>query len=782
MSNKTEDIGVRIFTDYTQALKDLQTFVGSAGKEFSSLPKIVQQIGASVDALTAQIGKMGQTNGPRDLQQDLTVLPPVVERLAKAANLAADNLEKIGQKGRRGLRETNEEASRLSKTLDKLVTGGKAAGAAMAGWQAGKMVFAPHVDKMVDYDTKLAHLANVAMADKSPAERIAGKAQLNDAILDATRKGGGTRDDAADALQKMTGSGALSDKDALTMLPSVMKGATASGARPEEIADIGIRAMQNFGFKATDMPKIMDMAMKSGNLGGFELKDMAKWLPQQMAEAANLGMKGEKGLAQLLALNQASITTAGSTDMAGNNVANLLAKINSDDTKKDFKKQGIDLTGSLQHAIGKGVDPITAFAKLVDQVMLKDKRYVALEAKRKGATGKEQEDILEQQLALVQGSAIGNVLQDRQAKGAFLGFKKQSVEFDKQVSATTNGAADGTTDGNYSVIAAGPGFKQQQSQNELLNAQNEAMQKLVPSLNVFWDGVSKVGREYPVLSTALGGGYVAVTTLSAGAGVAAGVMMLLTKNATAASLALGRIPGVPGMPGSPGAPKGSGGKTPLPGGFGVKSNIAMALAYGAYDAYNIANNDSLSSKDKKIGYTGAAGGVAGALAGAQLGATVGSVIPGLGTLVGGIVGLTIGGLVGNHYGTKAGTAAGEAMFGDAKKSASNTYLDNLHEKSKLNSPEARQQMQTAFNPMTPPIALPSVVNAVPSMAIQRQMGTPGGNVEAVQRALTEGLKPLPIDARLKIDVAFNEMGKPYVTKQSVSGKGIRLDTGPMMIH
>ncbi|MFX7140141.1 hypothetical protein ABTH88_19650, partial [Acinetobacter baumannii] len=79
-----------------------------------------------------------------------------------------------------------------------------------------------------------------------------------------------------------------------------------------------------------------------------------------MAEAATLGMKGERGLAQLLALNQAAITTAGSTDAAGNNVVNLLSKINSSDTQNDFKKQGINLTGSLQAAAGKGIDPITA--------------------------------------------------------------------------------------------------------------------------------------------------------------------------------------------------------------------------------------------------------------------------------------------------------------------------------------------------------------------------------------------------------------------------------------
>jgi hypothetical protein len=54
--------------------------------------------------------------------------------------------------------------------------------------------------------------------------------------------------------------------------------------------------------------------------------------------------------------------------------------------------------------------------------------------------------------------------------------------------------------------------------------------------------------------------------------------------------------------------------------------------------------------------------------------------------------------------------------------------------------------------------------------------------EGLQQQLLNGLKPLPIDATLKVNIGFTEAGKPYVTSQRIEGRNIRLDTGPMMTH
>lgn len=574
MSNEKDDIGVRIVVDYQKALKDVQQFTDTFGKGFAGLPKIVQQVGASIDNLNSRIDKLGNNHGAQTVYQDFGKLPPVVEKLTASVDRLSDGVDRMAKRSARGLRETNDEATKLERTLGKIATGAKIAGAGVVGWQAGKMVMAPHIDRMLDYDTRLAQMANVAYAGKPVAERIAGKGEIDKVILGATRAGGGTREEALETLQRLVGSGALSEEDSRTMLPSIMRASSASGASPDQIADIGIRSMQNFGFKASDLPHVIDMAIKSGNLGGFELKDMAKWLPAQMAEAASIGMKGEKGFAQLLALNQASITTAGSTDVAGNNVSNLLSKINSSDTQLDFKKQGINLTGSLQAAAGQGIDPITAFARLIDTVMSKDKNYVALEAKRKSSTStEEQASIIEKQLLLAEGTAIGKVLQDRQARTAFLGFKKQGAVYNNQVNDVLANSG-GTTDDNFSVISSTPAFARQQSMNDALNAQNEVMQKLVPTLTSYWEWTSKIAKDYPGLSASMEGGKIAIGTLAAGTGAASIVMTLLTKNAAAASVALGAVGAAGSLPGAGDLPGGKGkfGKLPV-----IAGGAALAL-------------------------------------------------------------------------------------------------------------------------------------------------------------------------------------------------------------
>jgi len=709
MSN---DIILRVQADYAAALKSLQAFVGQAGKTMESVPKIFQLIEKSVVSLNDKVDQIGKSRGPDELYKDLSKLPDVVRQLAGSVDNLSGKVNQLGKQS--GAKNLTEDLKRANKEASALAMSFKAIGASAAGFQAGKMVLQPHLDRMVDYDTQLAHLVNVGMAGESVAARKAGKSEFNNVIMDAIRQGGGTREQGLDTLSKIMGSGVINDADAKTMLPTVLRGATASGATAEQIADIGIRSMQNFGFKAEDLPRVLDMAIKSGNLGGFELKDMAKWLPAQMAEAATLGMKGEKGLAQLLALNQASITTAGSTDMAGNNVVNLLSKINSNDTQNDFKKQGINLTGSLQAAVAKGIDPVTAFAHLIDKVMSKDKNYLALEKKRTSSSNSaEQAEILEKQLQLAEGTAIGKVLQDRQARGAYLGFKKQGAEFTKQIDATINDGAKGTMDGNFDVLSGTPGYMRQQAQNDALNAQNDALQKLVPALEWYWQGVSKTAREHPLLTTAMEGGKIAVATLAAGAGTASIVMALLSKNAGSAAVSLGLLRGTAaasgGVPGAVGGFKGA-----------MKLNAAMAAGVTALDIYGIASNDALSAKEKKIGYTSAAGGLAGALGGAAAGAAIGSIVPGIGTVGGFLVGGALA-MGGNYLGSKGGAALGQSMFGDSP------------------------------------------------------------NDDKVARALQDTLKSNPIEGKLQIKIAFDEAGKPYVANQSMQG-GFRLDTGPMLTH
>lgn len=126
------------------------------------------------------------------------------------------------------------------------------------------------------------------------------------------------------------------------------------------------------------------MAIAAGKEGSFELNDMARWLSQQMGAASAAGMKGKDDFVKILALNEAAAITAGSSDEAGNNVVNLLAKLTSKDIETaaagiNYNGKGIDFSGTLTEAREHGLNPIDALSSLIDKIVASDKRYQELQ-------------------------------------------------------------------------------------------------------------------------------------------------------------------------------------------------------------------------------------------------------------------------------------------------------------------------------------------------------------------------------------------------------------------
>jgi hypothetical protein len=444
--------------------------------------------------------------------------------------------QRPGEKIAGGMGQARREVERTTRAYDKLIKAGRTAVGIAAGVTAAKMVLAAPMNKTMDYGMRLAGMANTAFSDRNVAGRIAGKKELNDAIVKAVRHGGGTRDAAAGALDTMIASGAVPVKDAMALLPTLTRAASASGADPNQLANIAIRGMQTFKIGGKDMSKVIDMALVAGQEGGFELKDMAKWLPQQMAAARLSGLSGTSGLAKLLAANQASAITAGTKDEAGNNLVNLLAKINSNDTAKDAQKLGINLSGTLAAARAKGTDSIDAFLNLTEQVVAKDKKYQELRKKAGSAKGDDARANFESQADILQGSAIGKLIQDRQALMALVALMNNR-KYVKDVEGKVRGA-EGATEKNYAVVAQEMGFKNLQRQQEQEMASYNAFEKLGPTINKVNDHLVNAAREYPLFTTATVAATTALTALAAAAG-AAGLMSILTGGGKGAAAAAG---------------------------------------------------------------------------------------------------------------------------------------------------------------------------------------------------------------------------------------------------
>ena len=524
------------------------------------------------DRLSNQHNRTMQT-----VRRNFAGISDEITRLTRVTNAASGNLAGM--------------ARNIDRVLGGLRNMARAVPAAIAGLTAAKFVLGDPIRQTQSYDRRLADMSNTAFNDRSLAGRQAGMMELDASVVNAVRTGGGTRESAADTLNELISSGVMSAQASMKALPTIMRAATASNSDPKDLAQIAMTASQNFGIKGDDLGKALDMAVRAGTLGGFEVKDMARHLPAQMAAASGtLGMSGLTDFGRLLASNQASVMTSGTKDAAGNNLLNLLAKINAGETAKDFGKVGIDLPGSLAHARGKGMNAMDAFVRLVDKVVSADPRFTALKNQAAGmqATDPRRAATLSSMADIMMGSSVGKVIQDRQALMSLISEMMPSGR-DKVAEVVsgvdpTKGAAFGAVSSNYDLISTRAGFKAEQLANEKAIAMQTAMESVNPLLGQMADNLVNSAREHPKFTAAVTASTLALTALAAAAG-AAGFVNLLKRPPGVPPMVPAAIPAAAPAVGkaAAGAAAGAGAGAALAAGVGGAAAVGATaiVAYGA---------------------------------------------------------------------------------------------------------------------------------------------------------------------------------------------------------
>lgn len=152
-------------------------------------------------------------------------------------------------------------------------------------------------------------------------------------------------------------------------MPSIGRAATATGASLEDLSKAGFAAMSNLGVAAEDLARSFDIMAQAGKDGGFELKDMAQYLPSITAMASAKGMKGQEGLSEIAAALQIVRRGAGDASEAATNFNNILQKLNSNDSIKNFKKHGVDIQKVLKDAVKDGADPLEAALRAINKAL-----------------------------------------------------------------------------------------------------------------------------------------------------------------------------------------------------------------------------------------------------------------------------------------------------------------------------------------------------------------------------------------------------------------------------
>ncbi|MEO8343982.1 MAG: phage tail tape measure protein, partial [Gallionella sp.] len=411
------------------------------------------------------------------------------------------------------LRTMRSAASAAHETLMKVAR----VGAAVA---AGGYLLKSVAARPMAYDRRLALMANTAYSERDVSGRIAGKAELDKAIRAATKNGHGTPEQAAETLNTLIGSGAMgkgkSGIDAsMKLLPMLQEAAHGTGADANDLAQIAIAAKQNMGLSNEQISLAISKAIRAGQEGGFELSNMSRWLPQQMAMAANNGMKGMGGFESLISANQATRMTAGTADEAGNNLVNLLAKVTSNDTANDFKKQHVDLYGSLVANMGKGMNSLEAFAGIVQGIGSKDKKYLDLKAKVDAAkSDPEKQKLYESMADIMMAKGVGKTVQDRQALTGLFGMISPTGKY-KDVSAAVKKEQGAEIGISSRVIDSTLDAKADRLGNAKTYAAVDALGAVEGPLGVLLDGASETAETFPKLTAALYAATVAVGVYTA---------------------------------------------------------------------------------------------------------------------------------------------------------------------------------------------------------------------------------------------------------------------------
>lgn len=654
-----------------------------------------------------------------------------IDKVARSADRARDANGRFVSGSGSGLGHVAQDAVQAERSMGRLEAMARRTGTALskmggamgtardvgAGLMAGGYVAARAVQKPVAYEKQIAEMANSTYRKRDVAGRIAGMKDLDEAVKEAVRKGGGSREQAAGALGTMI-RGDLDDATARRLLPLVQKTATASQADPNELAMILVKGIKQGQFKVDEAEEVLEMALRAGDAGQFELKDQARWLPQIFSEGK--GMKGMGGYKQHLANLQAIAEVTGSSDQAGNAYYNLLGKLTAPDTAKNLENFGVNLLKELENAAKEGEDPVSAFVRIVEERVVNTNRsYKKLKAQLATAKGPERQALLQQAEEILQGSAVGRILQDREARLGFVGIMSQG-ETKKNVLAELDNAK-GAIDASYKVMASTTDAQLQQAANEKDIAASAAFSEVKPHIDNMLTGLRDAAQEFPRLTTVV---YEAATALGvfAAVGMAWGGSRMLRGGGGKVLGGVGKLLGGAGKTAVEAGGKATLAKTAADvGGKAVADATAKNIAketmqagaktfgksvplieggLAAYEIWQTENDPNLTRQQKDQENMATYGGLGGTLAGAAGGAAVGSVEPVVGTGIGAF----LGGLIGWWAGREAGEGAGKLIYSDPVSKAQTEERQPIELNAKLalevdglTLAEVMEKYQTEYN-------------------------------------------------------------------------------------
>jgi hypothetical protein len=353
-------------------------------------------------------------------------------------------------------------------------------------------VLKPKLDRAMDYDLRLRHVANTSSSERPATRSASARAlQANEAVIgDPLRRRQPRRCAGRLRRDDQQGQHAFTGTLPRELLPEIMKAATATDSAATDMSRIAAAGIQNFGMGAKAEPRAIakdwfNVAATGAKLGGFEMKNQAQYLPEQMALAGQVGMSGKTDFANLVMLNQAVEKASGTPDKAAVNVKQLLTDLGSQHFRQRVHQTtGVNFTKFAVENRLKGEGMIDSAMDLIDRRCRSTPRTSSCSATRRhhrpGAQGR-----IESSMKMIEGSETSKFFHNQESVQAVAAYRANR-EF---IRSGQKEALSGTDrDRREPRVPAGRReVADRQARPESTNAMQSSMDKLTP----FIGGVSR---------------------------------------------------------------------------------------------------------------------------------------------------------------------------------------------------------------------------------------------------------------------------------------------------
>ena len=458
-------------------------------------------------------------------------------------------------------------------------------GGAMGAYMAAKGVIGTPLERARSFETKVFDAStSVTGGYKGMTHQQVSSTnkQLSEYARSAVRDGHGTVDGVGDAAGILAASGLYKTVNELKIpLLAISKTAFANGASEQDLALL-TQQIRQFGVISERTQIALDRATTSGFSGGFELRDMARLLPEVLPFAKTAGYSGEEGLNAVTTHMQLARKYTGLPSQAADNMRDLyslfsqnhfalgIAKYITPEKGDPIAKYGVtkkragfDIGTYLMNEKLNGTDSITAIVKLMNRELSKDKRYVSLQSEIQAAEksgDKSKSLILKKEASdIVAASKFGKIFHNQQSLSGIMSI----------IAGLNNGDFKKISEDSWDGVGSVDTVAYEKAQIEPSQAHALEQETILATIKIYDQVKGTLGEFEDGLSSTMK----ANQALAASALVAAGTLTILAA-AGAGSRLLGGGAGAGGTGGGIIARVGGAAKT------GGQLALAGALGYG----------------------------------------------------------------------------------------------------------------------------------------------------------------------------------------------------------